>query len=60
MLGLPVYALSIQNETLSQVRSALRPQSRFSADAQARAVVAELYAMSLRVHAMAKIPTWYV
>jgi serine/threonine-protein kinase len=55
-LGLPVYALSVQNETLSHVRSALRPQSLFSADAQARAVVSELYAMSLRVHAMAQDP----
>jgi hypothetical protein len=55
-LGLPVYALSIQNDTLRQVRSALRPQSRFSADAQSRAVVSELYAMSLRVHAMAGDP----
>jgi protein kinase-like protein len=55
-LGLPIYAFSIQNETLRQVRGALRPQSRFSAEAQARAVVSELYAMSLRVHAMARDP----
>jgi serine/threonine protein kinase len=55
-LGLPGYAFAIQNDTLRQVRSTLRPQSRFSAEAQARAVVSELYAMSLRVHAMARDP----
>jgi hypothetical protein len=55
-LGLPPYAFSIQNDALREVRAALRPQLRFSAEAQARAVVSELFGMSLRVDAMAKDP----
>lgn len=53
---LPPYALSIQNRALGEVRAALRPQSHFSAKAQASAVVSELYGMALRVHAMARDP----
>jgi hypothetical protein len=56
VLGLPPYAFSVQNDALREVRAALRPQLRFSAEAQARAVVSELFGMSLRVDAMAKDP----
>jgi hypothetical protein len=56
VLGLPPYVFSIQNDALREMRAALRPQLRFSAEAQARAVVSELYGMSLRVDAMAKDP----
>lgn len=55
-LALPPYAFAIQNDALTEVRSALRPQSRFGAVAQARAVLSELYGMSLRVHGMAQDP----
>jgi hypothetical protein len=55
-LALPAYGLSVQSHTLQEARAALRPQSRFSAEAQARAVVSELYAMALRVDAMARDP----
>jgi hypothetical protein len=55
-LCLPGYAFWIQNDALREVRAALRPHSRFTAKAQARAVVSELYSMSLRVRAMAQDP----
>jgi hypothetical protein len=55
-LGLPAYAFWIQQDALGEVRSALRPHNRFTAKAQARAVVSELFGMALRVHAMARDP----
>jgi hypothetical protein len=55
-LGLPGYALWLQHGAIGEVRSVLRPHNRFTAKAQARAVVSELYSMSLRVHAMARDP----
>jgi hypothetical protein len=55
-LGLPGYALWLQHGALGEVRSVLRPHNRFTAKAQARAVVSELYSMALRVHAMARDP----
>ena len=55
-LTLPPFVVSIQNDALNELESAFRPLSRFSADAQARAVLSELYGMSLRVHAMAQDP----
>jgi hypothetical protein len=55
-LALPPYAFAIQNDALRELFAASRPQSRFSAEAQARAVLSELYVMSLRVHAMAQDP----
>jgi hypothetical protein len=55
-LALLPCAILLQGVVLSEVRAARRPLSHFSAAAQARAVVSELYAMSLGVDAMARDP----